>query len=204
MSGTVACIMVKIRKNDLNQTKSFDGKKVRKYLDWGYLHHRNPRNEDETSDCRCEPVELEDKYIGVFVNYDGYPSVTGKALKLDFNDYDSALNLCLGGNISAITNRIDEIKKWIDKNDIEWAENTKWFDGLQHYANRSIKHGGSIEWKHIKPLQGKSISNVIHKFWSPRFCYVFDEDKGGWKSYKVFGSKKGLKFIEVEKCSRNC
>ena len=57
-----------------------------------------------------QEVELNNDYIEIYHHWDGYPSSLGKTLLDEFNDYDKALNLCLGGDASTINN--DVIKQY--------------------------------------------------------------------------------------------
>ena len=44
------------------------------------------------------------EYIGVYHHWDGYPENLGKTLLEQYNDYDTILNLLLGGDASTINN----------------------------------------------------------------------------------------------------
>lgn len=79
---------------------------------------------DQRGDEKSEGVELKGDYIGIYCHWDG--DVIGQVLKKLFTDKKAVLNLIAGGFCSSI-----------------------WYDGVKHYANRSIE-----TWDGIKPIQG--------------------------------------------------
>lgn len=72
------------------------------------------RGEDKGKTLRCDvskicpsydeskfgDVELNGNYARVYSHFDGYPDGVGQVLVDNFNDYESALNLILGGGMS--------------------------------------------------------------------------------------------------------
>ena len=86
--STRSCVIVKVRKEDLGKKLKFDASKV-KLEDW----------EEQKKDEFSKEVELKSPYVGVYCHWDGYPEGVGSVLKKCFNDYESALNLILGGFI---------------------------------------------------------------------------------------------------------
>jgi hypothetical protein len=109
-------------------------------------------------------VELNTKYIGVYCHNDGYPSWNGRVLKENYNTYDKAKNLILGGDISFID-----------------------VDNIRHYANR-----GCEEWKYIKPTQADTQKGVYSHI-DCEYVYLFDEERGGWVYKSAYNKKGGFK-----------
>lgn len=100
----------------------------------------------------CEDVKIEKPYVGVYCHWGGYPSGVGESLKSFADTYERALNMVLGGSISSV------------------SENS-----FTHYANRD----GEV-WSYISPIQGDTAIDVNAKI-DEDYCYLFDEDNGGWK-----------------------
>lgn len=158
--STRSCIMIKVKEEDLNKVKSFNAKALPvKAEDWdGYT--------EKTCEDKAQPVKIEKAYIGIYCHSDGYPSGVGSALKEKFNDYETILNLIIGGDCSSV-----------------------WFDSVMRYANRDGE-----EWKYIKPTQGDKPENVYKRFDDAEYCYLF-EDGVGWK-VKSFYSELAKGFVE--------
>lgn len=147
--STRSCIVVKVRKEDLGKKLKFDASKVK----------LEPWNFEEVNEF-SKKVGLKSPYVGVYCHFDGNPEGVGSVLKKCFNDYESALNLVLGGFISLLE------------------------DGkvVKHYANRSGE-----DWNFIKPLQGKDCDSISNKV-DHQYCYLFTDEKG-WRvrCYKANG-----------------
>ena len=90
--ATRATITLKIKDEDLNKTKKFDIDKL-------------PENVAYYSDDYIEDlqeVKLNKPYISIYHHFDGYPEALGLTLYEEFNDYEKALNILLGGDTSSI------------------------------------------------------------------------------------------------------
>lgn len=89
--ATRATITLKIKDEDLNKTKKFDIDKL-------------PENTSYNDDCieNLQEVTLNKPYISIYHHFDGYPEGLGLTLYEEFNDYDKALNILLGGDASSI------------------------------------------------------------------------------------------------------
>lgn len=89
--ATRATITLKIKDEDLNKTKKFDIDKL-------------PENTSYNDDCieNLREVTLNKPYINIYHHFDGYPEGLGLTLYEEFNDYDKALNILLGGDASSI------------------------------------------------------------------------------------------------------
>ena len=90
--ATRSTICLVLKKSDIGKFMKFDINKIPKGL--GY--ERNEKVEEF-----CE-VELTDSILQIYHHWDGYPSGVGATLLKYFNDYDSVLNLLLGGDASSI------------------------------------------------------------------------------------------------------
>ena len=147
--STRSVVIVKIADSDINKRKKFDPKKV-------------TVEETKWEEEGTEPVELskaillKDKYIGIYCHWDGYPEGVGAGLEKNFNDYEKALNLTLGGFCSVI---------------IE--------DKIKRYATRK-----SEEWKYIKPQQADTAKKLISTVgdWA-EYAYIFEDGK--WQTKEL-------------------
>lgn len=91
--STRSNICVKLRREDIGKTLRCDVNKLLSSYPEKAFHE----------------VELDGSYITVYSHFDGYPSGVGSILVENFNDYDSALNLVLGGSMS----RVGIGKDWV-------------------------------------------------------------------------------------------
>ena len=55
---------------------------------------------------KIEDVTLDKDYIQIYHHWDGYPDGVGRTLVNEFNDYEKALNLMLGGDASSINDEV--------------------------------------------------------------------------------------------------
>jgi hypothetical protein len=174
--STRSCIILKVRKEDIGKVMKFNAGLLPVPLGrWEDKDHEGKVWRDETGRNRCRPVEINDLYIGTYCHWDGYLSGVGDALKKRFNDYDSVLNLIIGGSCSCIENNL-----------------------VRHYANRKKE-----KWSWIYPKQGKTQKSLVDLFnhcWC-EFAYLFDESRGGWSYKTLYGkpeniNKRGFKLIK--------
>jgi hypothetical protein len=160
--STRSCIIVKVRKEDIGKEMKFNEALLPVPLDrWQDKDHEGKVWRDETGKNLCKPVKINDQYIGIYCHWDGYPEGVGAALKEHFKDYNSVLNLIIGGSCSHIDG-----------------------ENVRHYANRQGE-----KWGHLKPHQMKFKKDLINLFidcWA-EYAYLFDEEKGIW-TYKTLMS----------------
>jgi len=170
--STRSCIILKVRKEDIGKLKlKFDVSKLPVPLGkWEYKDGDGKVWRDESGKNLCRPVPINNQYIGIYCHWDGYPSGVGAALKNHFKDYDSVLNLILGGSCSAID------------------------DSVRHYANRVGE-----QWRYLAPKQGSSQKDLISYFSNAwvEYAYLYDESRG-WRYKDILGdpekiSKNGFK-----------
>lgn len=141
--STRSAIMIKVRPEHIGQTMKFNESKLPVPLQsWG---------EYEACDDKCKEVKIEHPYLAIYCHSDGYPEGVGKVLKETFPDYDTALNLIIGGDCSFV-----------------------WYDGVRHYANRS-----SEEWRYLVPKQGDK-PEEIYPYIDSEYCYLITPEDG-WK-----------------------
>lgn len=154
--STRSFIILKVRKEDIGKVMKFNEGLLPKPLGkWQDKDHEGKVWRDETGKNLCQPVEIKDQFIGVYCHWDGYPDGgVGSELVEHFKDYNSILNLILGGSCSSINGGV-----------------------VRHYANRQGE-----EWKYLAPSQGKSqteLARVGRSSWA-EYAYSFDEATG-WK-----------------------
>lgn len=158
--STRSFIIVKVRKDDIGKTMKFNEGLLPKPLDnWQDKDREGNVWRDETGQNLCQPVEIKDQFIGVYCHWDGYPDGVGAELLTHFKDYNSVLNLIIGGSCSAINNGV-----------------------VRHYANRQKE-----KWNHLVPSQGKSraeLARVGRGSWA-EYAYCFDEATG-WKYASLY------------------
>ena len=153
--STRSFIILKVRKEDIGKVMKFNEGLLPKPLDkWQDKDHEGKVWRDETEQDKCQPVEIGNQFIGIYCHWDGYPDGVGSELVEHFKDYNSILNLILGGSCSSINGGV-----------------------VRHYANRQGE-----EWEHLVPSQGKSqteLARVGRSSWA-EYAYSFDEATG-WK-----------------------
>lgn len=114
--STNSDIIVRVRKSDIGSIALFDAKKL----------DVPEKKWDKDFNSFEKPVEITNEYIGIYCHWDGYLDGVGSALKANFNTYEKALNLVLGGDCSSIGN-----------------------DGcITRYATREGE-----EWSYLSPVQ---------------------------------------------------
>jgi hypothetical protein len=94
--ATRSNIRVILKEEDRNRNMKFNPEMLEIKNTWG----------DEQCDGAWEAVNPEGKEaLIIYHHWDGYPEGVGKTLVEKYNDYDSALNLILGGDISSINGK---------------------------------------------------------------------------------------------------
>ena len=127
--STRSFIILKVRKEDIGKVMKFNEGLLPKPLGkWQDKDHEGKVWRDETEQDKCQPVEIGNQFIGIYCHWDGYPDGVGSELVEHFKDYNSILNLILGGSCSSINGGV-----------------------VRHYANRQGE-----EWEYLVPSQGKS------------------------------------------------
>ena len=153
--STRSFIILKVRKEDIGKVMKFNEGLLPKPLGkWQDKDHEGKVWRDETEQDKCQPVEIGNQFIGIYCHWDGYPDGVGSELVEHFKDYNSILNLILGGSCSSINGGV-----------------------VRHYANRQGE-----EWEYLVPSQGKSqteLARVGRSSWA-EYAYSFDEATG-WK-----------------------
>ena len=153
--STRSCIILKVRKEDIGKVMKFNEGLLPKPLDkWQEKDHEGKVWRDETEQDKCQPVEIGNQFIGIYCHWDGYPDGVGSELVEHFKDYNSILNLILGGSCSSINGGV-----------------------VRHYANRQGE-----EWEYLVPSQGKSQTELarVGRSSLAEYAYSFDEATG-WK-----------------------
>ena len=170
--STRSCIIVKVRKEDIGKEMKFNEAMLPAPLDkWESRDTDGNVWRCELGKDLCKPVVINEQYIAVYCHWDGYPEGVGADLKAHFNDYHSALNLVIGGSISATGKHV------------------------RHYANREGE-----KWDYLKPTQGKTQRAVLSHFTWSEYAYLFDEERGGWvyKPLTRNHEKRGFKAMPVK------
>ena len=168
--STRSFIILKVRKEDIGKVMKFNEGLLPKPLDkWQDKDHEGKVWRDETGKNLCQPVEVKDQFIGVYCHWDGYPYGVGSELVEHFKDYNSILNLILGGSCSSINGGV-----------------------VRHYANRQQE-----KWNYLVPSQGKSraeLARIGGQSWA-EYAYCFDEATG-WKYADL--CNKTIRFKEMK------
>jgi hypothetical protein len=140
--STRSAIILKVRKEDLGRTFRFDKELLSIPL-------KNWKNEwcDESCIEKSKDVTISCEYIGIYCHWDGDLDGVGAALKANFTDYDSILNLIIGGDCSYVS-----------------------VDSVKHYANRKGE-----EWEYIKPKQGFTSESVADSIGHNGCVYIYDD-----------------------------
>lgn len=139
--STRSCIIIKVKNEDLNKVKLFKPELLPvEQKTWGTC--------GQESKELSRRVKLTKPYIGIYCHSDGYPSGVGKVLKEKFTDYETILNLIVGGDCSFV-----------------------WFDGVMRYGTREGE-----EWRWISPTREDNpflvASHIDHEY-----AYLFENGK---------------------------
>lgn len=89
--GTRCHIFIKLKEEDKDKTCRIDLNKL------PLAHHISP---DLVQDVY---IKKDANYLGIYDSLEGYPDGVGRVLYEQFNTYNAALNLILGGNVINIT-----------------------------------------------------------------------------------------------------
>ena len=147
--STRSCVIIKVRPEDIGTTKSFDKNLVK-------VEERGWEQYEQVDKDKAEPVEIKEKYLGIYCHWDGYPEGVGAALKEHFKTYEDVLNLILGGDCSVIS---DEY--------------------IIRYATRKDE-----EWKYLQPKQEATTKEMLAHFDWSEYAYIYT-DGNGWKTKEI-------------------
>jgi hypothetical protein len=144
--STPSRIILKVRKEDIGRKIKFDPIKLPLPLkEWIETDKNGKVLFDQRGKDLCRVVTLKGDYIGIYCHWDGYPDSVGETLKKHFNNYETALNLLVGGFCSGIA-----------------------CGHVAHYANRY-----SEKWSDIKPIQGSL--NKVYETMFGYYTYLFED-----------------------------
>jgi len=144
--STPSRIILKVRKEDIGRKIKFDPTKLPIPLkEWIETDENGKVWLDQRGKDLCRVVTLKGDYIGIYCHWDGCLDSVGETLKEHFNDYETALNLLVGGFCSGIAN-----------------------GHVAHYANRNID-----KWCDIKPIQGSF--NKVYETIYGQYNYLFED-----------------------------
>lgn len=107
--ATRSNIAVKIAESDKGSVKHFDVSKL-----------PNGKAYDSSYKSSIQDVKLDKDYIQIYHHWDGYPDGVGRTLLNEFNDYEKALNLMLGGDASTINGK--EIFQYCSWRNEDWDD----------------------------------------------------------------------------------
>ena len=108
--GTTSMIWLKVRKEDYGRVMTADVSQLpNPVVDMNY-------NIDEVK----IPDNVDDLYLGVYCNYDGYHDGVGLELAEKFNTYEQVLNLILLGELSYIIEEIRSYHNWRNETPTIW------------------------------------------------------------------------------------
>ena len=145
--STPSRIILKVRKEDIGRKMKFDPTKLPFPLkEWVERDENGETWLDQRGKDVCEEITLKGEYIGIYCHWDGFEDSVGETLKKYFSDYETALNLLVGGDCSEISSY-----------------------HVIHYANRNDK-----AWANIKPIQGSfdEVYDTIYGIYN----YLFKDD----------------------------
>ena len=143
--STPSRIILKLKKEDIGRKVKFDPTKLPIPLhEWIEKDDNGKVWLNQKGVEKSKAVTLKGEYIGIYCHWDGHLDSTGDVLRESFNDYETALNLIVGGWCSGIAS-----------------------GHVAHYANRK----GS-KWADIKPIQG-SIDTIRSQIYG-QYEYIFE------------------------------
>jgi len=142
--STPSRIILKVCKEDVGRKIKFDSTKLPIPLkEWIETDEDGKVCFDQRGKDLCRAVTLKGEYIGIYCHWDG--DDVGETLKKHFNDYETALNLLVGGFCSGIAS-----------------------GHVTHYANRKTD-----KWCNIKPIQGSF--NKVYETIYGQYNYLFED-----------------------------
>ena len=145
--STPSKIILKIKKEHVGRKIKFDATKLPTPLkEWLERDENGKIWLNQVGDDVTEEITLKGPYIGIYCHWDGDLESVGAELAENYNDYETALNLIVGGFCSGIAS-----------------------GHVAHYANRI-----GTKWKDIKPIQGSM--NKICKSIYGNYKYVFENN----------------------------
>lgn len=143
--STPSRIILKLKKEDIGRKIKFDPTKLPlPFYDWIERGDNGKVWLNKKDVEKSKAVTLKGEYIGIYCHWDGNLDSTGDVLRESFNDYETALNLIVGGWCSGIA-----------------------CGRVSHYANRK-----GDEWADIKPIQG-SIDTMRSQIYG-QYEYIFE------------------------------
>ena len=143
--STPSRIILKLKKEDIGRKVKFDPIKLPLPLhEWIERDGIGKVWLNKKDVEKSKAVTLKGEYIGIYCHWDGRLDSTGDVLCESFNDYETALNLIVGGFCSGIAS-----------------------GHVAHYANRIGE-----KWTDIEPIQG-SINTIRTKIYG-QYEYIFE------------------------------
>lgn len=136
--STRAHIIVKVRPEDKGKTMQHKEELLPKGYKYGTW--------DKKKEFPEVKIGKTTNYLCIYHHWDGYPSGLGDTLLNNFDTYEKALNIVLGGDMSNINNHVAS------------------------YFNRGE------DWKSIKPVQLRSKAPKVNKETWCEYAYLLDED----------------------------
>ena len=129
--STRICIIVKVNKENIGKVKTFKKSLIKGLESWG---------NGEAKDGFFPKITLHGQYIAIYCHWDGYLEGIGKELKDNYNTYEKALNLVLGGSISSIEN--GNVRYYTMRKGEEWTS----IEPVEFNTLRTAKKNGIFSW----------------------------------------------------------
>lgn len=150
--STRSTIIIKVKDEDIGKHLTFDSSKLPTQEDnWGI---------DGCNDKSIDGVTIEKKYLAIYCHSDGYLDGLGKTLTEKFTDYETVLNLIVGGDVS-----------YIDKNSIlRYATRNEEFK----IQNKIVQEDST--WDELKPSQKDSFEYFCDSKCMNDFVYLFENN----------------------------
>jgi len=159
--STRSTIIIKVRDEDIGRHLVFESSKLpTEEDDWGI---------DGCDDKSIGGVTIEKKYLAIYCHFDGHLDRLGKTLNEKYTDYETVLNLVVGGDVSYILK--NSILRYATRN-----------DGFK-LQNKVVVQKDST-WEELKPSQKDSLECFCDSKCMNDFVYLFEN---GW-SYCTFNN----------------
>lgn len=150
--ATRSNICLVLKKEDIGKSVKFDETKLPKDVTY-----------DNEFLNLVEEVTLEKPVLEIYHHWDGYPENLGKTLLEQYNDYDTILNLLLGGDASTINNN--------------------------HVCQYCAWRGEDWDWEYVKPKQlDKPAFNeeYLYKFENGVWYFRDEYENEDWTNLKDY------------------
>lgn len=150
--GTSAMVFIKVKDRDLNKKPKCNLSE----LDIKYDEIDKCNKDTAANNIRRVVLK---QYLGVYVNFDGFPSDLGGELVYNYSDYDKLLNTLLVGDMSSMTSyNGGRLKPYV---------------GFKHFRGK---------WENVRP----TCVSCLPRTPDTNYDYLYDDGKWYWREVGMY------------------